>query len=103
MNLKHHVAFLTNIKENPTDHDNWVISYETFAHLANLHPNNLTLVNNFDFGHILTASYVIATLRYSDKIKNNMRLRFQEKIFEIKKIIEDFDGKKFIKLIILEI
>lgn len=103
MNLKHPVEFLQNIKQSPIDQDNWFVCHKTFAHIANLHPNSLKLVDNFDFGHILTASFLIVTMRQTDIVKLNMRMKYAEKIFEIKKIIEDFDSKKFIKLIILEI
>jgi hypothetical protein len=103
MNLRHPIEFLQNIKTNPTDEDRWETCYRSFADISYLHPYNLSLVENSNFGHILTTSLLIATVRWTDNLQLNMRIKFDGKIFEIKKIIEDFDSRKFIKLIILEI
>jgi hypothetical protein len=103
MNLRHPIEFLKNIKINPTDEDRWEICCRSFADISYLHPYNLSLVENTNFGHILTMSLLIATVRWTDNLQLDMRIKFDGKIFEIKKIIEDFDSRKFIKLIILEI
>ena len=103
MNLRHPIEFLANKKKSPVDEDIWEICYSTFADISHLNPNHLGLVENFNFGHLITTSLFIATIRWSNEITMNMRVKFDSKIFEIKKIIDDFDNKKFKKFIILEI
>ena len=103
MNLKHPIEFLQNIKGSPLDQDNWQVAYQIFADISNLHPDQIGMVENFDFGHIITANFISITIRYDNLINAKMRIRFKDKEFEIKKIVEDFDNQKFLKIIALEI
>ena len=103
MNLKHPIEFLQNIKESPLHKDNWQVAYQVFACISNLHPDQIGMVENFDFGHIITANFVSITIRHNNLINAKMRIRFKSREFEIKKMVEDFDNQKFLKIIALEI
>ena len=101
MNLRHKVHFYINT--NIIDRDPWELYYSAFADIVALHPQSIGTVENFNFGHIITNSFFIITIRKFKEIKASMRIKFEGTFFEIKKINESFDNRKFLKLIVLEI
>ena len=55
------------------------------------------------FGHILLEEYFMITTRYIKNINTRMRVRFGNRIFVIKKIINSFQLNHLLKILAIEI
>ncbi len=98
-NLKHFVEFLSN--ENDTN--NWRVICSGFAEIKSLTEVGLKEYDGIDFGHLVKEEYFLITTRYLEIINNNMRIRFGNRIFVIKRIINPYQLNHILKILSQEI
>lgn len=102
-NLRHRIQFLSNVKHGALDADNWQERLVTFASISHISEMQFNAIESFNFGHVMTESLVVFTIRFIDLVNNKMRIVFRDKTFEIKRIINPGEMCKFLNIIALEI
>lgn len=94
--LKYKINFLVNEEENE-----WREVFCSFAQIEMLDPRKLHFIDNSE--QIITKSIFLFTIRTYNQIKNNMRILVEERLFEIKKIDQDFNNLNIMKILTFEI
>lgn len=101
--LKHRVSLLENLIATEISEDNWQEKYVTFAQIKPLYDSKVGSLENFSFGHVVTEGYFMFKIRALEGVHNKMRIRFKERIFEIKRIIDLEENGRLLQIIALEI
>ncbi|MGV2432261.1 MAG UNVERIFIED_CONTAM: phage head closure protein [Rickettsiaceae bacterium] len=101
-NLDHEITFLENITASQIDEENWVEKYRCYANIRPMYDNNFGSIESFSFGHIVTEAYFMFKIRYSLEVTDKMRIKFNDRIFEIKRIINIGEGNRVLQIITLE-
>lgn len=101
--LRHQIKFLENMKLIDIEPDNWAEKITTYASLNHISETNFDTIENFSFGHVMTESLFIFKMRFISGINNRMRILFNIRQFEIKKIINPMELDKLLTIIALEI
>jgi head-tail adaptor len=82
-------------------------SWEEVCHsFAEISPIAETSIREFDqinFGHLLSEEYFIITTRYLRNLNNLMRIRFNQRVFAIKRIINPYELNHVLKIIVHEV
>jgi SPP1 family predicted phage head-tail adaptor len=102
-NLKHQIIFLENFSQNELEPGVWTEKITTYAEIQAASECNFENLENFNFGHVITEAYFLFKIRYQSEITNKMRIKFKERIFEIKRIINVAEKNRLMNLISLEI
>lgn len=101
--LKHKITFVENVATTEFEKECWKSKYETFASINPLFDNKLGSIEKFDFGHVVTEGYFLFKLRALNGLNNRLRIIFNTRIFEIKRIIDVNEQGKIQKIIALEL
>lgn len=101
-NLKHLIKFLINNSTNSLE-ERWSISLSTYADIKSMCIGGFETLEDLDFGHVMTKAYYIITIRYLKQLNIRLRINFNDRIFEIKRIINIDEASKFLQIIALEI
>ncbi len=101
--LNHQIKFLENRVNSEIEEENWLEIITTFAEITALSDTIFKAIENFNFGHVMTESYYIFRIRYDQKVNNNMRILYNDKNFEIKRIINIDEKNVAMQIIALEI
>ncbi len=101
--LKHKISIWANVSNNDMEQDDWQRQYTTFAAILPLFDNKIGMIENFSFGNIVTEGYFLFKVRCCYNITNKMRIKFKDRIFQIKRIIDVTESGKWLKIIALEI
>lgn len=101
--LKHQISVMENVNLQDLGEEIWQEKYKTFAEIKPLYDNNVGSIESFSFGHIVTEGYFMFKIRALHGITSKMRIKFHDRLFEIKRII-DIEEKNFVlKIIALEV
>ena len=101
--LKHSIIFIENISKTELEDQDWQEKYTTFADVRPMYDNKFGSVEKFSFGHIVTEAFCMFRIRFTDKIHSKMRIMFKRRMFEIKRIINDNEASRVLKIIALEL
>jgi len=101
--LSHEIIFLENITNSDLEDENWVEKSRAFAEIRPLYDNKFGSIENFTFGHIVTENFFMFKIRYFPDVSTKMRIQYQERNFEIKRIINLSEQNQFLQIISLEI
>lgn len=101
--LKHQIIFLESMSSDQLSEPNWAEKYATYAYITPLYDNKFGSIENFSFGHLVTEAYFMFKIRFTDKINIKMRIKFGDRIFDIKRIINDKENSIILKIIAFEI
>lgn len=102
--LRHHILILEKSYDSILDdNNNWHSKYATYASITNIYDCNLRYIDHKNFFDLLEANYYIFEIRFVQALNNKMRIKFDNRIFSIKKIIRDYKYKNFMKMIALEV
>jgi len=100
--LKHAVSFIENISQSELEDQDWQEKYVTFADVRPMYDNKFGSIENFSFGHIVTEAFFMFKIRFTEAVHPKMRIIFKRRMFEIKRIINDGEASKTLKIIALE-
>lgn len=103
MRFKHKIDILVNIAKSEITGPKWEKTKEIYADISQLCDNRFISLENLSFGDVLSEEYYIFHIRYLEEIDSCMRIKFGEKIFEIKRIINKNFSNKILSIIALEI
>lgn len=101
--LKHRVIIIENVNREELGGEAWQEKYTTFAEIKPLYDNKVSSVENFSFGHVVTEGYFMFKIRALAGITSKMRIRFHDRLFEIKRIINVDERGRMLKIIALEV
>lgn len=101
--LKHPINFLVNDNKDEYAEENWQIWQSCFAAIIPLYDHKISSLENFDFGHVVTEGYFIFKIRSLKDVSLAMRIKFENRCFQIKRIIDLHESKQVMKIIALEI
>ncbi|RTK92291.1 MAG: head-tail adaptor protein [Rickettsiales bacterium] len=101
--LIHKIHFLTNNEFSEIKTANWQNTIEVFAEVQPVCDNRFISLENMQFGTVITEEYFLFTVRFIKEINKDMRIDFYGKIYEIKRIINENQRNKILKIIALEI
>lgn len=101
--LAHKIIFLENKANNAIDEEEWEEVLALFAEISPLCDTRFVALENIAFGNIMAEKYSLFRTRYTDQINSNMRIKFKNRIFEIKRIVNEKERGKFLSIVGLEI
>jgi SPP1 family predicted phage head-tail adaptor len=101
--LIHEISILANMAISELDDEDWQEKTKTFAEIKPLYDNKFGSLENFSFGHIVTENFFMFKIRYLPDLNTKLRIRFDERIFEIKRIINLNEKNIFLQIIGLEL
>jgi head-tail adaptor len=96
--LRHYIKFSTILPDGSFE--------DVSSAFAEISPITDTSVKEFDeisFGHLLTEEYFLITTRYLRNLNSSMRIRFNDRIFAIKRIINPYELNHILKIIAQEL
>ncbi|GAB4164487.1 MAG: hypothetical protein Tsb006_4090 [Rickettsiaceae bacterium] len=101
--LSHKIVFLVNTAQSEIETPDWQPVIETFAEVKPACNNRFISLEGMQFGNVITEEYFLFKIRYMPEIHKDMRINFQGKIFEIKRIVEEGMRGHLLNIIALEI
>lgn len=101
--LRHQISFLSDINDDELSDAKWVAMKTCNAEIKPMYDNKFGSIENFSFGLIVTEAFYMFKIRFSKSINTKMRIKFNERIFEIKRIINPGEENILLHIITLEI
>lgn len=101
--LNHQIKFLENQNNNEIEANNWLETITTFAEITAVNDYSFKAIEHFNFGHVMTENYYIFRIRFDKRISNKMRISFNNRLFEIKRLINIKEKDQLLQIITLEI
>jgi head-tail adaptor len=102
-NFRHKIVILENISISDIEMSLWQEKYILYAEIKAISDEKLQLSENIEFGHVISSEYFIFKTRFCDNIITKMRILFNKRLFEIKRITNIYERNKFLKIIGAEI
>ncbi len=99
----HKVEILENMAKLEIETADWQKKYEIYVDIKPIYETSLTEISGMNFGHILSEEYYLFTTRFNKDINNKMRIKFGNKLYEIKRVINEKIRNKTLKIIALQI
>ena len=101
--LMHRITFMENTSKSELEEENWKPRFTAFAQVKPLYDNKFGSIEKFTFGHLVTEAYFMIKIRFTEKVNSKMRVLFEDRMFEIKRIINVGEKNRIMQLITLEI
>lgn len=101
--LMHKVFFLQNVQNNESEDEKWEEVIEAFAEVNPICDNRFIAIEGLQFGHVISEDYYLFKIRYTENLDINMRIKFKDRIFEIKRILNIRERCKMLHIIALQI
>ena len=99
LKLLHKIIFLQNLNSNDLEEPRWSEVLETYAEIKALHSLSVSELEGINFGQVLNQEYFIFYVRFNSNISENMRIMFQGRLYEIKRIVEEYSRSRIIQII----
>lgn len=99
----HKISILENKAASEIEPANWQNFIYCFAEVKPICNSRFSSIEGMDFGDIITEEYFQFKMRYVNGITKEMRIEFHDKIFEIKRIIDDQEKGRMLNIIGLEV
>ncbi len=101
--LAHSIIFLENINDNELEDQQWDERLTVFAEVKPLYDNKCGSLEKFSFGNIVTEAFFMFKIRFTEAVNTKMRIKFRNRLFEIKRIINVGEKSKIMQIIGLEL
>ncbi|WPY00222.1 Phage head-tail adaptor protein [Candidatus Trichorickettsia mobilis] len=102
-NLKHQVKFLENVALHEIEFEDWQEKLVAYADIQPACDNRLNILEQFSFDHVMTEALFLFRLRFIAGITIKLRINFNSRLFEIKRIINLNERNRWLQIIALEI
>ena len=96
--MKHKIDIFKNKTANDLQ-DNWIKIHTIFADIKELNPYTQKLFENLGFGYEIPANHFIFTIRFIDMLQTNIRISFNNEIYNIQKITNVKQENRFLQLL----
>jgi head-tail adaptor len=100
--LKQKIYILENSSQQQFS-ENWQLKYTHFAQVKQIAPNVVRFFENVNFGALIDEDYTLFRFRFNCDVHKNMRIKFKEQMFVIKKIINVMEQNKLLEIIAIKI
>jgi len=100
--LKQKIHIMENLSTNDLE-ENWHIKGAYFAQVRHLSPSTARFFEGVDFGNLINENYIILRVRFTSEITKNMRIKFKDKSFLIKKMVNVLEQNKLFEIIAMEV
>ncbi|MDX2050660.1 MAG: hypothetical protein SFT93_05795 [Rickettsiaceae bacterium] len=97
--LRHYIEFI----QIQDDEVEGVIVHGAFAEITSLSELGLKEFDDINFGHLLNEEYFVFTTRFINNLSSKIHIRFNNRIFMIRKIISPYQLNHIMKIIAQEI
>ena len=101
--LKHRIVFLQNIADSEIEQPIWQEKIYTFAEVKAICDHQFLETEGIKFGHLITEGYFHFVIRYLNSITTEMRILFEGRNFDIKRVVDLGTTSKLLRIIALEI
>jgi len=101
--LTHRIIFLRNLANDESEDENWQEFCSSFAEIKPICDNRFISLEGIDFGNVITEAFFIFRTRFTKDIKPSMRIKFRNRVFEIKRVINIDEKDRALNIIGLEI
>lgn len=101
--LRHKIEIIYNSSISELEPENWVSMQEAYAEIAAITETNIHEFDDINFGHLMSEEYFIITMRFLKNISSKMRIKFGDRLFAIKRIVNPYQLNNILKIIALEI
>ena len=99
----HQITFLENLAKNDIDKDNWSEKFTSFAEIKPICDNRYIYSEGINFGNVVSEEYFSFRIRYVKDINSDMRIKFRQKLYGIKRILDADARGRVLNIIGLEI
>ena len=100
--LKQKIHIMENLSTNDLE-ENWQTKGAYFAQVRHLSPSTARFFEGVDFGNLISENYIILRVRFTSEITKNMRIKFKDKSFLIKKMVNVLEQNKLFEIIAMEV
>ena len=101
--LRHKITFLENDSLSEINSSKWHKIIEVFAEIKPVCDSKFISLHGLQFGNIITAEYYTFKIRFTSKINKEMRINFNNRIFEIQRVLNTDERNKMLIIIALGI
>lgn len=102
-NLRHQIELHENISQSEIEQGVWRKKLLVYAEIQAVSDNIIPMLENLNFNHIITEALFLFKLRFTESINVKMRIVFNKRTFEIKRIINFQEKNRWLQIIALEI
>jgi len=99
----HRISLLKNTAKTELDEIKWEEFAVCFAEVRPVCDNKYVSMEGLSFGNVITEEYFHFRTRYIKNITKEMRISFNKRIFEIKRIINHQEKNRMLSIIALEV
>jgi SPP1 family predicted phage head-tail adaptor len=99
----HRIILLENKSKTQIEKEDWNEMFYTFAEIKPASENKFQSLEGISFGHVITEELFLFNIRFDKRLHAKMRIKFQDRIFEIKRIINFMEKNIILQIIALEI
>ncbi|PCJ24936.1 MAG: phage head-tail joining protein [Rickettsiales bacterium] len=101
--LSHRIIFLENRAASELEEDLWEEVQTSFAEMKPICDNRFVSLEGLQFGNVITEGYFLFRIRSIKDVHSRMRINFQGRLFEIKRIIDEDEKGRMLSIVALEI
>jgi len=99
----HKITFLENTNRSEIEEGTWNEVQTSFAEIHPVCDNRFIALEGISFGNVITEGYFFFRTRFIKKIHREMRIKFHDRIFEIKRLVDEEERGKMLSIVALEI
>lgn len=97
------VEFLQNSANTDIEKGEWNGVFYAYCAVVPLCQAGIKELEGINFGHVLTEELYLFRTQQNAEIKRFLRIHFQEEIYEIKRLVKDYDFSGLLNIIALRI
>ena len=99
----HKITFLKNSNRSEIEEGEWTEAHISFTEITPVCDNRFIALEGVSFGNVIAEEYFFFRVRFIRGINREMRIKFHDRIFEIKRIIDEDERGKMLSIVALEI
>lgn len=97
--LKNKIDIIENISESELEEDDWQLVLTCYSEIIAMNYSSLNIFDDMKSGHLSDIDQYIFKIRYSEKIKKNMRIKLDNDYFVINKITKIYNKNNMLSLL----
>lgn len=101
--LSHRVGFFRNIASEESEKEIWKEEFSSFVSINPLSAQGTEMPESLDFGSLSGARIYIFKSRFLKNISSGLRIVFKGRNFEIKRVINEGEKDKILKMLCAEV
>lgn len=99
----HRINFLKNLSVHAIENDNWQLMFHSYADIMPICEARAGEVAGLSFGNVISEELFLFRTRFHPDINKNLRISFDNDIYEIKRIVKLRDNQRSTNIIAFKI